>query len=204
MGTLAITNLASTPTPLGDLHSRALAVGETLSIERAASDLPRMASIIAALAAGTISVTFTPTAAEIASGLLAPPQSVQGADVAPVAATDVFGGPLIVVRKALTSGGSTGTLDDVTLAAVDTLPYKFRVVGAIMYLSTPQAATTATLRSRAAGAGTALATFDTSIGVGLPTNTATVVIAPAALEGLFLRRDRAIVGEVILFLRRES
>lgn len=204
MATLVITNLAAVPVPLSDLGSKTLAVGESVTIERAGSDLARMKSVIAATGRGDISVAVTPSADELASGLLAPPQSVQGADVAPVAAADVFGGPLIVVRKTFTAAPA-GAPDDVTLAALGGLPYKFRVVGGFLYLSAAVGASTATVRSRSGGAGTALAAFDSSLSVGVPTNTATAAIAPASTEGLFLRRsDRSIAGEVILLLRRES
>ena len=88
MAQIQLTNLTSNALPLGDLGSKSLAGNETITITRPANALPQMASVIAAVAAGTLSVTVTPTAAELASGFLSPPQSVQAEDLAPVAATD--------------------------------------------------------------------------------------------------------------------
>lgn len=202
---LTITNISSpaTPVPLGDLESKTLAPGESITIDRPAGMVSSMRSLIAALAAGNISVVQTPTAEEIASGFLSPPQAVQPLDVAPNAASALLTGPTLVIRKTFTAL-ATGAADDVTIYAANNLPGKFRVIRAKLALTTAVAASVANVWTRASGAGTQLATFDSSVSLSESTMVS-AVMTPGTLEGLFLRRgDRAIAGELILEVVRES
>jgi len=203
MATIVLTNLDTSPLPLGDLGSKSLAVGEVLTIPRPVNALPAMASVIAAVAAGKLSVSVTPTAAELASGLMAPPQSVQAEDTAPVASSAVVAGVPFVIRKAFTAG-APGAADDVELIAANALPRKFRVLAAFAYFSTAIDATVASLRSRAAGAGTLLGAFSSAVAVS-QSSTPPTAIAPGTLDGLFLRRgDRGVAGEVVVIVQAES
>lgn len=114
----------------------------------------------------------------------------------------------LVMRIPITSGGATGTADDVTIFSTNA-PFKFRVLGASMYISTAGAvASTATLRGAAAGAGTQYSgAIDTSaLGVTRASGTTPTVTSTVAAGGsLFLRRvDRSTVGELIITLVRET
>lgn len=203
MASVVITNLRTYAVPLGDLGSKSLAASEVVTIDRPTNALPAMKSLIAALAAGDISVTVTPTAAEIASGFLSPPQSVQAQDTAPVAAADVVAGVPFTIRKAFVAAAA-GTADDVEIIAANALPRKFRVLSAVAYFPTAIGSSTAQLRSRAAGAGTLLGAFDSSVAVS-QSSTPPATITPGALEGLFLRRsDRGVAGEVVVTCQAES
>lgn len=205
MAQIVLTNLSASPLPLADLGSKSLAVGESVTITRPANLLANMLSVVREVAAGTLSATVTPSAAELASGLLAPPQSVQAEDLAPVASTVLPCAPG-AFYKAISAGGG-GSADDVTLYAVNTLPYKIRVLRAYMRVATPVSGSNCQLRSAAAGGGTLVSQFDTAA-VGQKedaTVNATVVLTPGTLVGLFLRRsDSAVAGEVVIEFRRES
>lgn len=205
MSQVLITNIASTPTPLGDLGSKSLAVGEAITIDRPANVLPSMKSLIAALAAGKITVAVTPTADELASGFLAPPQSVQPEDLAPVASS-ALAGVMGSFTKAFAAGAG-GSADDVEIYAINTLPYKIRVLRAYLKVGTAVSGSNAQLRTRAAGAGQGLAQFDCAAVGHKEDNTvnATSVLTPGALVGLYVRRsDSGIAGEIVIEYRRES
>lgn len=205
MAQLLITNIATTPTPLGDLGSKSLAVGEAVTIERPTSDLPRMKSLIAALAASKITVAVTPSAEEIASGFLTPPQAVQAEDLALVAASAIPGLPG-TLWKAIPAGAG-GSADDVTIYALNTFPWKVRILRAYFKVGANVVGATVQLRTQAAGAGTLLAQFDCAA-VGHKedqTVNATAVVTPGSTVGLFARRsDSGIGGELVVEYRRES
>lgn len=207
MATLVITNLTSEQVSLSDAYAvlqPSGSTGESITITRAASDIPRMARLAALVADGSVSVDVTYSDDEKASGFVAPPNSIQASDLAEVLATDAASG-LILIRKAFTAA-ATGSADDVTIFAVNALPFKFRVVDAWCFVATAISSSHAYLRTRAAGSGTLLATFDSgSTGRVNMSDTATAVATPGSLNGLFLRRsDRAIAGEVFALVRRES
>ena len=200
---VTLTNLDSSPLPLGDLGSRSLAVGESITIERSASQLSAMRSVIAAVAAGKLTVTQTPTADELASGLLTPSQPVQAQDTAPVASSAVVGGIPFVIRKSFTALAA-GTADDVEILPANALPRKLRVLMVFAVFSVTISATTAQLRTRAGGAGTLLATLSSADSPTLNTGVSAVA-TPGTLEGLFLRRgDRGVAGELIILCQAES
>lgn len=205
MATLVITNISSGPVPLGDLGSKSLAVGESVTISRPANRLTEMASVVAAMAAGTITVTVTPTVAEVESGLLSPPQAVQAEDLAPVGAS-VAGAVTGLWRLPMTAG-VPGTADDVVLYAVNNLPFKVRILRTWGRIATAIALSTVEMRSQAAGAGTLLGTLDSAT-TGLKSDdgqTATTVLTPGATVGVYARRsDRGVAGEVFIEWRRET
>jgi len=201
---ITITNSGTDLLPLSDIY-RTLAVGESITVSRSASDLPRMKGLQAAIAAGTATVTVAPTASELASGLLSAPQAIEAADLAPVAAATLIG-LTQTLRIPLTSGGAAGTNDDVTAYALNTVPYKCRVVDMWALVSTNAAGTSLDLRTQAAGAGSSLGTVSANAtGVArMAAATATAVVTPGSSVGLFVRRDRSVVGELFVVLRRES
>lgn len=200
---VVITNLTSSPVYIGDIYT-SVQVGIPLTITRSGSDLNGMAALMAAIADGSVSVAITPTAAELASGLLAPPEAVEAVDMAPVAAAGIASG-CVLFRAELPVG--VGGADDVPLFAAGALPFKFRVVDSWLFVSTAKAGS-ATLRDEPAGAGTAVSVGDTTAtgrAVCAPTSDASTVLTPGATKGLFARRtDDTMIGEVFVLVRRES
>jgi hypothetical protein len=204
MATLRITNLDTAPLYIADIYNT-IAVSGYVDVERAASDIPRMKALITAISAGQASLLVTYSAAELASGLMAPPQSVEAGDVAPVAAAAVPSGA-VLFRKSFAAGGG-GSPADVTLFAANALPFKFRVMDSWVFIATAVAGT-ATLYDEAAGAGTAVAAGATTATGRVtldPDSDASVVLSPGATKGLFLRlSDDAAAGEVFVLVRPES
>lgn len=202
---LVVTNISSSPVYIRDLYHE-IPVGGSVTTSRSASDMSGMDGLIEALDAGTVTVSVTPTAAEIASGFLTPPQAVQAVDMAPVAAADVAAG-LVVLRVPLPAGAG-GAADDVTAYAANSLPFKFRVLDAWAMVGTGVALSNLNVYTQAAGAGTLLAgPIDaTATQIARITGpTASALAVPGATEGLFVRRDdSAIEGELFLLVRRES
>lgn len=100
------------------------------------------------------------------------------------------------------AGGATGTPDDVFVT--DAVPSKSRIIGLDLSISTGIAASTITLRSAAAGGGTALSddiatTAASDQGVNPWNHTSFPEIA--AGSDLYLRRsDRAVVGMAAIWL----
>jgi hypothetical protein len=204
--TVTNTTSPSEAVTLGDIYKTLEKAGDSITFSRTASDLSRMASLQQAAAAGKISVSVVPTADELASGLLSAPQAIQAQDMQPVASSAVDA-PEITLRIPLTAGGG-GAADDVTVYALNALPYKFRVLWARMIVSGAVGGSTAALRTQAAGAGTLLATMNTAAAGLVPspnTGFAETVVAPATTAGLFVRRsDSAIAGVLHVCIRRES
>jgi hypothetical protein len=202
---LVVTNISSDPVYIRDLYIE-IPAGESVTTDRAASDMSGMSGLIEALDAGTVSVSLTPSAAEIASGFLTPPQAVQAVDMAPVAAAEIAAG-LVVLRVPLVAGGG-GSPDDVTAYAANALPFKFRVLDAWAMISTGVGASTLNAYTQAAAAGTLLAGPIDSALAGIVRMTgpnASALAVPGATEGLFIRRsDDGVAGEVFLLVRRES
>lgn len=204
MANVTITNVTSSPIFISDIYDT-IAANSSITVSRAASDLPRMASLQHAMAQNQVTITVAYTADELASGLQQAPQSVSASDMLPVAAATPLGG-CELIRVAFAAGAG-GAADDVTVYAVNTLPYKFRVVNAWSVVLTAVASSTLQVWTRAAGAGTKLAqTASAAAGFNAyGTLTATALIAPAALDGLFVRRsDSGIAGEVFLLIRAET
>jgi hypothetical protein len=208
---LTITNLASTTTHVGDFYGVTLAptgsTGDSQTLtNRTADELQRATRLQALLAAGTVTLTVTPSSDELASGLLAPEQAVEAVDMAPVAASDVAAGVQEFFLE-FTAPGVGGSPADVDIYAVNTLPYKVRILDAIMLVSTAVVASSSTLEDEAAGAGTTIMTFDSGT-VGRKVDSAydaTFVLSPGATKGLILRlSDDAVAGSVIVRVRRES
>ena len=174
--------------------------------ERSGSDLSSMEGLIAAMNEGTVSVSIAPSAAEVASGFLTPPQAVQAVDMAPVAAEAVAAG-LVILRVSLAVGVG-GAPDDVIAYEANALPFKFRVIDAWAMVSTGVALSNLNVYTQAAGAGTLLAGPIDATGTQVARMTgptASAMATPGATEGLFVRRDDSgIVGELVLLVRRES
>lgn len=203
MATIDITNVTSLEVHLGSFY-KTLAASETISLTgRDPGELSGMPDVQKELAAGNITVTITPTADELASGLLAPQQSVEAQDAAPVAATDVAALEQTFFVDVVATGAGA---DDVTVYAAGALPYKFRILEAIFYIETSPGASTATLRDEAAGAGNALGAFDQSATGKIDSDDVTTpVVTPGASIGLFLRRSNGnSVGKLVVRVRRES
>lgn len=205
MATFTITNLTAAEILMADFYATIAANGTLVLTDRFPAEITVLRDTQIKVAAGTVSLAITYTAAEIASGMLTPPNAVAAEDMAAVAAADVIS-PEIVIRKAFTAG-VPGTADDVVVIAANALPYKMRILHAELILSTFIALSTATVQDEAAGAGTTAATFDTAV-VGIIPSTAplsTTLYSPGTTKGLFLRRsDRGIAGELVLTVRRES
>lgn len=202
---VTITNVTSESVLIQDLYTT-IEAGESITVERSSTDLPRMASLQKNIADGNVTISVTPTADEIASGLLQSPQTIQAADMAPVDATDVAAG-LVVLRVPLVAGGG-GSPDDVQAYAANALPFKFRVLDAWAMVSTGVGASTLNVYTQAAGAGTLVAGPLDSAAAGIVRMTgpnASALAVPGATEGLFIRRsDDGVAGEVCLLVRREN
>ncbi len=196
---LVITNTGTSPIYLSDFYTN-LVPGASITTSRFEADLSRMKSVQDALAAGTITMVTTPTANEMASGMLA------GLGVSePVSSTTKIGDEFDI-RWAFTAGAA-GAPDDVTVYALNTVPFKFRVLDMYGVISTALAGTIQA-QPVTGGAGTILGEIS-STATGHQTSTATVtttqVVTPGSSVGLFLRRsDRGVAGEVVLHCRREA
>lgn len=204
MATFVITNVTS---PGAEVHLgsfyKTLAAGEVITLEnRDVNEPAGWPDVQEALADGNITVVMTPTADELASGMMAPQQSVEAVDLAPVAAADIAAAEQCFYKPFVATGAAA---DDVTIYAVNTLPYKFRILEAIVVIATA-AGTAIDLRDEAGGAGTDLGGFDPS-GTGKKDSDeyTAPVVTPAATKGLFLRRDNGnSVGYALIRVRRES
>ncbi len=205
--TVTNTTSPSEAVTLGDIYKTLDKTGDSVTFSRKASDLSRMTSLQAAAAAGKVSVSVVPTADELASGLLTPPQTIQAADMQPVAAA-VVDAPTITLRVPVPAGVGGGA-DDVTVYALNAFPYKARVMWARAIVSATPGASTVALRTQSGGAGTLLATLDTTALGPVPGPTAaftgSTVVTPGASVGLFVRRsNNTIACEIEITLRRET
>ena len=193
-----------TLTAVKDVHvgdvGVSLKAGDVLKFERAASDIPRLKSVAAAIAAGDLTMQVAYSADEKASGIASPPGSVDAADAAPVAAdgTIALGQ---VARKALAAGAG-GAADDTTVL---TASANLRVVDAWAIITTPVTAATLDIRDATAGAGTLLASLSAATaGVSrLSTSAGSAVLASG--KPLVIRRsDSGVAAEVFVLLRSEQ
>lgn len=201
---VTITNISAAPVAIGDLYTT-IPVGGSVTTKRSASQLSAMVGLQKEVEAGTVTVAATMESFETASGLAIPPGTVEAGDAAAVAATAAAAAPL-EIRKAFTALGA-GVPDDVVIYAVNTLPYKIRVLDAYALVSTAIAATTLDVRDQAAGAGQLAATMSSATAgrAAMTGPNASVVLTPGATIGLFIRRsDRGVAGEVVITARRET
>lgn len=197
MATITITNLTAADVAIADLYGTLPASG-TLTTSRSQSDLANMTALQALIQAGTVSLAIAYTAAEKAAGLV-------GQGDGAVAASGLSDEQ--VIRVPFTALAA-GTADDVTVFAVNTLPYKkMRIIEAVALISTAIGATTMQVRTAAAAGGTLCAELSSgATGRQLQNNTVTAsqVITNGASVGLFIRRsDRGVAGEVFIRVRAE-
>lgn len=219
MATLRITNLTSSDYWLNDIYTSipaSTAAVPYVDVERSPSEISAMRGLEAAVAAGDLSADVTYSADELAAidadnqplASLLVDGSVTAGALAPVSAASPAAAPVTFFKSF--AAGAAGTADDVTIYAVNTLPYKIRIMGVSASIATAIGASTLTIRSAAGGGGTLAATVSsgstgfvsaTSLGAA----NASVVLTPGALIGLFVRRsDRGVAGEVHIYARRES
>jgi len=202
MAQLAITNIVSEEVYLADLYT-SIEPGETKTVERSATDLPRMRSLQQAMADAKVSLSVTYSADEVQSGLHAPPSTIEAVDVAPVGAATPAAALVTLYKQLAACGG--GSPDDVEIFPAGSLPFKFRILDCIVLVSASPGASTVQIRDEAGGGGNLLASASTAA-PGRQTNAenTTGVATPAATKGLFARRsDDAIAGEVVLVVRPE-
>jgi hypothetical protein len=200
---VTVTNIASVPVAIGDLYTT-IPVGGSVVAKRSAAELSSMVSLQKAVEGGLVTVAAVEESFESASGLAVAPGTVDAGDAAAVAA-GAAASPTLEIRKAFTALGA-GVPDDVVIYAANALPYKIRVLSAEARVSTAIGASTINVYDQAAGAGqlcAALSSGATGI-VPMTGPNASVVVAPGALIGLFIRRsDRGVAGEVVITARRE-
>lgn len=112
--------------------------------------------------------------------------------------TAVEKGIPFVIRKTF-AAGTPGAADDVTLYAASN-PQKFRLLDAVAVITSTVTDGTVTLRTAAAGAGTALSNAIAAATASTARLAATTATTTVAVSGsLYLRRsDAAIAGEIIL------
>lgn len=198
MATITVTNSSGSDVYCADLYCT-ISAGGSVSTTRSVSDLSKMAGLQSLIAAGSVSVAVAYSDDEKASGLV---------DQGDTATTATGLGDMQVVRVPMTAG-TPGTADDVTVYALDALPYaKFRVIDAWAVISTAITATTLTVRTAAAGGGSSVAVMDSAVAGrnGLKsTVTATSTVTASSTTGLFVRRsDRGVAGEVFIVIRPET
>jgi hypothetical protein len=200
---VTITNISSAPVNIGDIYTT-IPVGGNVVTKRSASQLSAMVSLQKAVESGLVTVAAVEESHETASGLAIPPGTIEAGDAAPVAATAAASATL-EIRKAFVAA-APGTPDDVVIYAANTLPYKIRVLSAEARVATAIGGSTINVYDQAAAAGqlcAALSSAATGI-VPMTGPNASVVVAPGALIGLFIRRsDRGVAGEVVITARRE-
>lgn len=208
MASLTITNVSSSDFWLNDIYATVPA-GEAVVVTRSPAEISSMAGLQAAVADGVLTSAVEFSADELAADLssVVAPASVGAVAMDPVAATDIDA-PLITFRKAFTAGAA-GAADDVTIYALNSLPYKVRILGAHAIIATAIGGSSLNVRSQAGGVAGVLAAGpmdSASTGVHLATGpSASVVLTPGASVGLFIRRsDRGVAGEVIITARREA
>lgn len=203
MADLQITNI--TPDEdiyLADLYT-GIPAGKTKHVQRSATDLPRMWSLQQAMAAGKLTLSVTYSADEVQSGLHAPTATVEAVDLAPVAPAAPAAALATIYKKF--EAGVGGVPDDVEIFPVGSLPFGFRVLDLVAYVSSSPGASQVALYDEPGGSGVRLASADTSTpGRKVNAENATNRTQPAASKGLFLRRsNNTLAGEVVLVVRPE-
>lgn len=130
------------------------------------------------------------------------PGSCADAAVLPGTSAVGYAGVPYCIFAVLAAGGATGEADDVFVT--DAVPSKSRILGIDLSISTGIAASTITLRSAAAGGGTALSdaiatTAASDQGVN-PWNHTSFPEVAAGSDLYFRRSDRAVVGMAAIWL----
>lgn len=113
-------------------------------------------------------------------------------------APDAYGFAVDLTLRVAFTAATTGSADDVTILA--SAPFGFRILDAMLYVSTAKGSATVTLRSATGGGGSALSD-DLSVNATGVVRNASLTASPtvAAAGALYLRRsDRACAGELIL------
>lgn len=202
MATITVTHVGTAARYVSDLY-KTMQPGDVVTTTRASTDLPAMASLQAGIAEGDLTLSVVYDANELAAGLEAPPNSVHGEDMAEVAAATAMSG-LVHLFVDLPVGG--GGADVITVYALDALPFKMRVLDAVLLTSTAAVGTITVEDEAVAGVGTTALTLDSNTTPrDVPSEDVTTVLTPAATTGLFVHRtDSTHVGELMLTLRRES
>lgn len=233
MSTIVITNLTTSPIYLADFYTtlgaspnvntavgpssvltlnsnttgNSLNSGGNVQLNHYPMDVAKMIQIQQLIAAGSISVVVTPSAAELAAGLSAGADAVGTLALQEVVSSVTTSSVPFTIRVPLASGGSSGTADDTTVFAVGALPFAFRILDMVAMISSGVSGSIE-VYSHAAAGGTALSgpCSTTSTGVArMTTLTATVQTPISGTDGVFVHRtDRSAVGELILTCRRES
>lgn len=166
-------------------------------VARSPTDVMRMYQIQQLLAAGSITVSVVADTNEISSGF--------GTQA------DAAGFSEIVTMRVPLAAAAINS--DTSVFAVNTLPYKFRVINAWLVTPTAVAGSLVTLWSRAAAAGTQMSGAMSGAAVGVsfpgasaPATVATAALAPAALDGLFARLTGAgpYTGELFAMIARSN
>lgn len=202
MAELTITNISQEQKYLGDLYTN-IPAGESVTVQRSAADLPNMRSLQKAVADGDVTLSVAYSADEAASGLHLAPAVVEGGDIAPVAASNPVSG-LATIFVSFAAGGG-GAPDDVEVFPVDGLPFKFRVVDFLLYVSTAVGASTVSAQDEPGGAGGTLASAaSATTGRQVNAETTTAVADQGPTKGLFLRRsDSGVAGQAVFVIRPE-
>jgi hypothetical protein len=112
-----------------------------------------------------------------------------------------LGVPLVIYKSF--AAGVAGTPDDVTIYNAS-IPFGWRILDALVYVSTNIGGSTLQLRDTAGGGGAALSDAFDSATTGIKRDVLmTATPTQAAGDSLFLRRsDRGVAGEVIIWLVR--
>lgn len=205
MASFVITNLRTTPTLVQDFYATIPGSSSITVANRSVHELDGMRDLKAKVAAGDVSISISYTATDLTAGFAQAPGSVEAVDAAAVAAATAAAAP-ITFRVPMTAGGG-GAPDDVTVFAANLLPFKFRVIDAYALISTAVGASTLSVRTQAAGAGTLLASLSSATTGRQPLTgpNASALATPGATEGLFIRRsDNGVAGEVVVIARRET
>jgi len=202
MAQLQIANISTEEVYLRDIYT-SIPVGQTKTVERSATDLPKMHALQEALADGKVTLSVQYSADEVASGLHAPPSTIEAVDIAPVQASAPAAG-LVTIYKALAAGGG-GSPDDVEIYPAGSLPFKFRVMDFILYVGTAVVASSVEIRDEAGGGGDLLASAASGATGRIPNaEDNTAVATPSGTKGLFARRsDDGVAAEVVLLVRPE-
>lgn len=182
-----VTNASSTLPVYVSSFALSLDPSETVSAKRTMAQIDSDLNLRALIAAGLVTVTFTAeTGDEIAGEPL-------GSDVV---------GEMLVLHKAYTAL-VTGAADDVTVMAVT--PFEMRILDVQQVTTTAVGASTVTLRTAAAGAGTDLSGALASAATGRAASVKASTDVVAKGGALFLRRsDRAVAGEIIITVLRTA
>lgn len=197
---VTVTNLTAARIYLSDFKMEVDA-GKSIVTDRSASDLPRMKHTQQLVADGKVSIVTTPTASETSSGLLTAPASIGAEDAAPVAAATLAAAPF-AIRIPIPAGAPAAVVG----YALNTLPFKFRILDGKFYCATAGAGgSTLTLQGQAGADALGMTFSSAATGTVQSVGTATPVVVPAATRGLFvLKSDAAAAGEVVLLCRRET